>query len=80
MVALFLTVPLLHGGEKALSLKAVEHLATMLAMSTLERPYAGLERVRQACDKRSLRALPGTASMPGWRRGYHDLFFTLFLE
>lgn len=45
--------PLLRDG-KALPLAAVETLATMLAFSSLEQPYAGLEVVRDLCTAESL--------------------------
>lgn len=46
--------PLLKGREKSLPKTAVEHLLTMLAFSTAEEPYAGLDDVQTACDPASL--------------------------
>ncbi|MBS2019696.1 MAG: DUF4132 domain-containing protein [Deltaproteobacteria bacterium] len=48
------TRPLLAGRSKALSLGAVDDLATMLAFTGWEEPYAGLLEVKAACDPRSL--------------------------
>src|SRR5262249_47249099 len=45
--------PLLAGRKKALPLDAVEHLLTMLAISTPDRPYAGLALVREVLDPAS---------------------------
>jgi predicted DNA-binding WGR domain protein len=45
--------PLLAGRKKALPLEAVEHLLTMLAISTPDRPYAGLALVREVLDPAS---------------------------
>jgi len=48
--------PLLRGRTAALPLPAVEALGTILAISPLDEPYAGLEQVREACDPASLGA------------------------
>ncbi|MEI8256878.1 MAG: WGR domain-containing protein, partial [Deltaproteobacteria bacterium] len=48
--------PLLANGKGSLPLEAVTHLATMLAFSTPEAPYAGLATVKEACDAASLEA------------------------
>lgn len=45
--------PLLASGG-ALPAAAVEHLATMLALSQVDAPYPGLAAVRQACTRESL--------------------------
>jgi hypothetical protein len=45
--------PELPGGE-ALPLVAMEHIASMLAISKLEAPYAGLDIVKQTCTPTSL--------------------------
>jgi hypothetical protein len=45
--------PCLHGGG-ALPLEALAHVASMLAISKLEAPYAGLGLVREACTPASL--------------------------
>ncbi|NRF72238.1 DUF4132 domain-containing protein [Aquincola sp. S2] len=46
--------PLLREGGAALGTTAIEHIGTMLAISKLEAPYAGLEIVRAACTPASL--------------------------
>ncbi|HYO58609.1 WGR and DUF4132 domain-containing protein [Archangium sp.] len=46
--------PLLADRSARLPLSAVEALGTMLAFSTHEEPYAGLEQVKAACDRASL--------------------------
>ncbi|HBL28304.1 MAG TPA: hypothetical protein DD490_15825 [Acidobacteria bacterium] len=48
--------PLLRGRAAALPLCVVEALGTMLAISPLDEPYAGLDQVREACDPASLAA------------------------
>jgi predicted DNA-binding WGR domain protein len=48
--------PLLRGRSAALPLSAVETLGTLLALSSLDEPYAGLEEVKAACDPPSLAA------------------------
>jgi len=60
----------------AVPLSAVEHIGTMLAISKLDEPYAGLEIVRQACTPESLAefawdlyeawAASGTPSKENW--------------
>ncbi|ROZ74313.1 DUF4132 domain-containing protein [Ramlibacter sp. WS9] len=45
--------PVLHSGG-ALPVAAAEHLGTMLAISKLDAPYAGLQLVRDACAPASL--------------------------
>ncbi len=39
---------------KALPLASVEHIASMLAISKLDAPYAGLDVVKKVCDRASL--------------------------
>jgi predicted DNA-binding WGR domain protein len=46
--------PLLADRSARLPLSAVEALGTMLAFSSYEEPYAGLEQVKAACDRASL--------------------------
>ena len=46
--------PLLRDGGAALGAAATEHVGTMLAISKLDAPYAGLETVREACTPASL--------------------------
>jgi predicted DNA-binding WGR domain protein len=46
--------PQLRDGSGALPVAAVEHIGSMLAISKLEAPYAGLEIVREACTPASL--------------------------
>ena len=46
--------PLLRGRTAALPLPAVEALGTILAISPLDEPYAGLDQVREACEPASL--------------------------
>jgi len=46
--------PLLADRSAKLPPAAVEALATMLAFSSLEEPYVGLEQVKAACDRPSL--------------------------
>jgi predicted DNA-binding WGR domain protein len=53
VAASFRRPQLRHGGG-ALPAAAVEHLGSMLAISRLEAPYAGLEIVREACTPASL--------------------------
>jgi predicted DNA-binding WGR domain protein len=48
------TRPLLNGRKKALSVASAEALCTMLAMSPLDVPYAGVPLIKAACDPRSL--------------------------
>ncbi len=48
------TRPRLTGNTHALPLAAMETVGTMLAMSTIETPYAGVEQLKAACDARSL--------------------------
>ncbi|MFF5099284.1 MULTISPECIES: DUF4132 domain-containing protein [Actinosynnema] len=45
---------LLRGGERALPTQAVRNVLVVLALSTPDEPYAGLEQVRQVCDPTSL--------------------------
>ena len=47
----------LASGAGALPVTAVENLVTMLAISTLETPYAGLDLVRESCTPGSLAVL-----------------------
>lgn len=54
VAAAFRRPVLVTGG--ALPLSAVEHLGSMLAISSLQEPYAGLERVKAACTGASLAA------------------------
>ncbi len=49
-----LTRPRLLEGKKPLPLSALDTIATMLAMSPLDPPYAGIVHVQNACDPRSL--------------------------
>jgi predicted DNA-binding WGR domain protein len=44
----------LRGSERVLSLESTRHLLTMLALSTPDDVYAGVEIVREACDPASL--------------------------
>jgi len=46
--------PRLRGGKRELPVEAVEHLATMLAFSAVDPPYAGIALVKEACDPDSL--------------------------
>lgn len=46
--------PLLRDGGGALSAEAMAHIGTMLAISKLEAPYAGLAIVKEACTPDSL--------------------------
>jgi hypothetical protein len=46
--------PRLAKSGKPLPLASVQHIVSMLAISSLESPYAGLAIVREACDPRSL--------------------------
>jgi predicted DNA-binding WGR domain protein len=50
------TRPLLRGSGKALPARAMDALATMLAFSSLEEPYAGIAEVKDACEPSSLGA------------------------
>jgi len=50
--ALFARPHLKAGGQ--LPVEALSTIGTMLALSQLEAPYAGLEEVKEACDPRSL--------------------------
>lgn len=52
--AALLRRPVLAGSGATLPFAAVEHVVTMLAISTLEAPYAGLAAVREACTPDSL--------------------------
>jgi hypothetical protein len=45
---------LLKGGERALPAEAAQHLLTVLALTTPEYPYPGLDVVAEACDRASL--------------------------
>ncbi|ATE53488.1 DUF4132 domain-containing protein [Actinosynnema pretiosum] len=67
---------LLRGGRAALPEEAARNLLVVLAMSTSDEPYAGLEQVRRACEPASLARfawavfdqwrLAGTPSKDGW--------------
>lgn len=46
--------PRLRDAAFVLGVRAVEDLGRMLALSTLESPYAGLDQVRQACEPASV--------------------------
>ncbi|ATB35562.1 molybdate metabolism regulator [Cystobacter fuscus] len=46
--------PLLRDRSAKLPLAAIRELATLLAISSLDAPYAGLEQVKAACDPASL--------------------------
>lgn len=68
--------PVLKEGNAALTVAAMEHIGTMLAISKLEAPYAGIELVREACSRSSLAEfawdvfeawlLAGAPSKEGW--------------
>jgi predicted DNA-binding WGR domain protein len=68
--------PQLHDGGGTLPVAATEHLGSMLAISRLEAPYAGLNIVRDACTPASLAAFAwdlfeawmaaGSPSKEGW--------------
>lgn len=68
--------PQLRGGGGALPVAATEHIGSMLAVSKLEAPYAGLDIVRDACTPASLAAFAwdlfeawmaaGSPSKEGW--------------
>lgn len=68
--------PLLKGREKSLSPNAVKALVTMLAFTTPEAPYAGIDDVKTACDRASLEEfawtlfnewlVAGASSKEGW--------------
>ncbi|ACU35836.1 DUF4132 domain-containing protein [Actinosynnema mirum] len=45
---------LLRGGERALPPRAARNVLVVLALSTPDEPYAGLDQVRRACDPTSL--------------------------
>jgi hypothetical protein len=64
-----LTRPRLLGG-KALPLAALDTIATMLAFSPLDPPYAGLVQVKEACDARSLAELAWDAAR-AWENAGH---------
>jgi len=53
-VAPALRRPLLNDGGEALPTTAIEHLGSMLAISTLEAPYPGLAVVKELCTPASL--------------------------
>ena len=53
-VAASLHRPELRAGGGALPIAAMEHIGTMLAISKLDAPYAGLDVVREACTPASL--------------------------
>jgi Domain of unknown function (DUF4132) len=53
-VASSLRRPVLRSGGAALPVTAMEHIGSMLAISTLEAPYVGLDLVREACTPVSL--------------------------
>ena len=55
-VAPALSRPVLRDGRGALNPTAIEHLGTMLAISELDAPYAGLAIVRDVCTPDSLAA------------------------
>lgn len=46
--------PHVIGSGKMLSDEAMNHVATMLAFSTLDRPYVGISQIREACEAGSL--------------------------
>ncbi|WP_157419835.1 DUF4132 domain-containing protein [Actinomadura kijaniata] len=48
---------LLRENGLALPLDAVDHIVTMLSISTPDRPYAGIDVVKEICDPASLAAL-----------------------
>jgi predicted DNA-binding WGR domain protein len=56
VVAPALPRPMLREGRGALPAAAMEHLASMLAISDLEAPYGGLGVVREICTPESLAA------------------------
>ncbi|KAA9381386.1 DUF4132 domain-containing protein [Microbispora cellulosiformans] len=64
-VAVFTPVQL-RGGAGVLPPEAVRHVMTMLAVSRLGDPYAGLTLVKEACDSRSLADL-GWALFQRWQ-------------
>jgi hypothetical protein len=49
--------PKVAKGDKVLPPRALAHVVTMLSISTLEAPYAGLALVKAACEPRSLAEL-----------------------
>ncbi|SDD66120.1 DUF4132 domain-containing protein [Glycomyces harbinensis] len=69
-------LPQVLAGDRALPAESVRHLITVLALTTPEYPYAGLDVVAEACDRASLarfsRALfqvwlaEGGPSKDGW--------------
>ena len=64
-----LTRPRLSNG-KALSIDAMNVLATMLALSPLDPPYAGIPQVKEACEPRSLAELSWDAAR-SWEHAGH---------
>ena len=50
----YFSPPLLAGGQMRLSTEAVGHLATMLAFTPVDPPYAGVQVVRDALDTESV--------------------------
>ncbi|XVQ07855.1 DUF4132 domain-containing protein [Spirillospora sp. CA-255316] len=58
---------LLRGRERALPVTAAGHVITMLAMSRPGEAYAGLDAVRELCDRRSLAEF-GWALFERWQR------------
>lgn len=53
------TRPLLRDRRQALPLEAIGHLGTVLAISRLDEPYAGLAQIKEACDPSSLATFAG---------------------
>jgi predicted DNA-binding WGR domain protein len=61
--------PVLRGGGGALDSAAIEHLGTMLAISELDAPYAGLAIVREVCTPESLAAFAWSLFEAWWGQG-----------
>jgi hypothetical protein len=64
-----LTRPRLHNG-KPLSIDAINVLASILALSPLDPPYAGIPQVKEACEPRSLAEFSWDAAR-AWEHAGH---------
>ena len=68
-IAPALSRPMLRDGRGALGPSAIEHLGTMLAISELDAPYAGLAIVRDLCTPESLAAFAWSLYEAWWAEG-----------
>jgi hypothetical protein len=65
-----LSRPRLASNGKALPLAALDTIATMLALSPVDPPYAGIAQVKEACEPRSLAELAWEAAR-AWEHAGH---------